>query len=616
MYSDGDKALSTSTDLCVDKRMTIATYELIVVRKFLRALPTKWHPKVTGIEESKDLSMLLLDELIGNLKFYEVVLEKDSEASKIRDFKKFFRRKGKFVRQLHDDKKSFRKLKEEKKGKEERRCFKCGDPNHFISDCPKHSYNDQNAFGGGCWSDSEEDDDSKKDEICLMAHDSNEKFSLQDFKPIKKPMSSETKLTWDEDEESVENTKYRGMIESLLYLTASRSDIMFSVCLCARFQEDHKSSHLEASKGFLDTLGEAMSITKVQAVCAPSWDVASHRSSPRNKLPSPFPPLNPNTYPQSPLKRPEKKRNLNTSAKRAHVRPYKYSGEADMSKDTSGSKSPEELRRGWRNYKRPYEEERFSLTEKLIFSAIPQNSLMDEPIILEGMIEGRTEMRSLGAVGSTIHTMIKLVVTMETSKESLNNPGHRPNKEPMLPEKERGEGQLEKYNTQNESIMQHSSKWQAVIGKCKWTTQVSTETAPRENSPIRMAKDDKEKIGFHTEEGVYCFTHMPKGLKNSTATLQRMVEKVLADQKGQNVEVYLEEIVMKSKDEQSLIEDVEETLNKLKWVNMKNDPNESTFRMKEGRFLGYTVTEDGIRPNPEKIQAVMKSHTPRGLVYV
>ncbi|GKA24241.1 zf-CCHC domain-containing protein [Tanacetum coccineum] len=155
------------------------------VRKFLRALPTKWLPKVTAIEESKDLSTLLLDELIGNLKVYEIVLEKDSEASKskkekykslalkakkvssdeevscldsddeeyvmaVRDFKKFFRRRGKFVRQPHDYKKSFWRANEEKKGKDERMCFKCGDLNHFISDCPKHSYNDQKAFIGGC----------------------------------------------------------------------------------------------------------------------------------------------------------------------------------------------------------------------------------------------------------------------------------------------------------------------------------------------------------------------------------------------------------------------------------------------------------------------------------
>ncbi|GJY77889.1 retrotransposon protein, putative, ty1-copia subclass [Tanacetum coccineum] len=180
------------------------------VRKFLRAIPIKWHPNVTAIEESKDLSTLPLDELIGNLKVYEVVLEKDSEISKnkkekykslalkarkvlseeeasssdsedeeyamaVRDIKKFFRRRGKFVRQPHDDKKNFRKVKEDKKEKEDRRCFKCGDPNHFIIDCPKHFFNDQKAFVVGCWSDSEED--TEKEEVCLMTHDTNEVLS-------------------------------------------------------------------------------------------------------------------------------------------------------------------------------------------------------------------------------------------------------------------------------------------------------------------------------------------------------------------------------------------------------------------------------------------------------
>ncbi|GJW16148.1 hypothetical protein Tco_0020281 [Tanacetum coccineum] len=83
---------------------------------------------------------------------------------------------------------------------------------------------------------------------------------------------------------------------------------------------------------------------------------------------------------------------------------------------------------------------------------------------------------------------------------------------------------------------------------------------PKEYKQIRMTKDDEEKTGFHTEEGVYCFTHMPKELMNSTATLQRMMEKVLADQRGRNVEIYLEEIVIKSKSELDLVQDVEETL--------------------------------------------------------
>ncbi|GJV76338.1 copia protein [Tanacetum coccineum] len=71
---------------------------------------------------------------------------------------------------------------------------------------------------------------------------------LEDFKPMKTPMSSDMKLTKDGEGESVDNTKYRGMIDNLLYLTISRLYIKFSVCLCARFQEDPKTSHLEAVK--------------------------------------------------------------------------------------------------------------------------------------------------------------------------------------------------------------------------------------------------------------------------------------------------------------------------------------------------------------------------------
>ncbi|GKA79336.1 retrovirus-related pol polyprotein from transposon TNT 1-94 [Tanacetum coccineum] len=74
------------------------------------------------------------------------------------------------------------------------------------------------------------------------------KFSLEEYKPMKTLMSFDTKLTKDEECESVDSTKYRGMIGSLLYLTTSRPDIMFSVCLCARFQEAPKTSYLEAVK--------------------------------------------------------------------------------------------------------------------------------------------------------------------------------------------------------------------------------------------------------------------------------------------------------------------------------------------------------------------------------
>ncbi|GJY64603.1 retrovirus-related pol polyprotein from transposon TNT 1-94 [Tanacetum coccineum] len=147
------------------------------VRKFLRALPSKWLPKkdleIAKNKKEKYKSLAL--------KARQVLSDEDASSSDsndeeyamaVRDFKKFFRRRGKFVRQPYVDKKNFRKVKEDKK--EDQRCFKCGDPNHFISDCPKYSFGDQKAFVVRSWSDS--GDDSKKEEICLMAH-SNEVLS-------------------------------------------------------------------------------------------------------------------------------------------------------------------------------------------------------------------------------------------------------------------------------------------------------------------------------------------------------------------------------------------------------------------------------------------------------
>ncbi|GJS53106.1 retrovirus-related pol polyprotein from transposon TNT 1-94 [Tanacetum coccineum] len=180
------------------------------VRKFLRALHPKWRAKVTAIEESKDLTSLSLDELIGNLKVHEMIIKKDSEIVKakverksialkakkessdeecltsgsedeeyamaVRDFKKFFKRRGRFVRQPRNDKKTFQRSRDDKNGKSDRKCFRCGDPNHLIGECPKPPKDkNQRAFVGGSWSDSGEEDDEKvKDETCLVAHASSE----------------------------------------------------------------------------------------------------------------------------------------------------------------------------------------------------------------------------------------------------------------------------------------------------------------------------------------------------------------------------------------------------------------------------------------------------------
>ncbi|GJV26515.1 retrovirus-related pol polyprotein from transposon TNT 1-94 [Tanacetum coccineum] len=109
--------------------------------------------------------------------------EDEEYAMAVRDFKKFFKRRGRFVRQPRNDKKVFQRSCDDKNGKGDIKCFRCGDPNHLIGECPKPPKDkNQRAFVGGFWSDSGEEDDEKvKDETCLVAHASSEVCSESSF---------------------------------------------------------------------------------------------------------------------------------------------------------------------------------------------------------------------------------------------------------------------------------------------------------------------------------------------------------------------------------------------------------------------------------------------------
>nr|GEX10623.1 hypothetical protein [Tanacetum cinerariifolium] len=352
------------------------------VRKFLRALHPKWRAKVTAIEESKSLTTLPLDELIGNLKDYEEVKKEvsdedssssDSEdeeyAMVVKEIKKFLKRRGRFARQPRGDRKTFQRSRNddyltkfdpksyegiflgysqnskaciilnkqtmkveeslnitfdetlpppktspleddelvEEEAIEVNKTKPIGNDlkdisleknivnieeskTHLLENVIDNTlftkkkdsnliivqiYVDDIIFGLTC---QEMCDDFSKimhdefemsmirglnfflrlqikqldDGICFnqskYIKEILKKFGLEDSKPMKTSMSMKTKLTRDEKGESVDNTKYRGMIGSLLYLTASRPNIMFSVCLCARFQKDPKTSYLEVVK--------------------------------------------------------------------------------------------------------------------------------------------------------------------------------------------------------------------------------------------------------------------------------------------------------------------------------------------------------------------------------
>ncbi|GJU63555.1 retrovirus-related pol polyprotein from transposon TNT 1-94 [Tanacetum coccineum] len=102
--------------------------------------------------------------------------EDEEYAMAVRDFKEFFKRRDRFVRQPRNDKKTFQRSRDDKNGKGDRKCFRCGDPNHLIRECLKPPKDkNQRAFVGGSWSDSGEEDDEKiKDETCLVAQASSE----------------------------------------------------------------------------------------------------------------------------------------------------------------------------------------------------------------------------------------------------------------------------------------------------------------------------------------------------------------------------------------------------------------------------------------------------------
>ncbi|GJS38300.1 reverse transcriptase domain-containing protein [Tanacetum coccineum] len=97
---------------------------------------------------------------------------------------------------------------------------------------------------------------------------------------------------------------------------------------------------------------------------------------------------------------------------------------------------------------------------------------------------------------------------------------------------------------------------------------------------------------------------MPFGLKNVGATYQRLVDKAFDSQVSQNIKVYVDDLVIKSYTEAKMIRDIEEMFRILRKINMKLNPKKYTFEAAEGMFLGYMISPDGIKPCPNKTEAM------------
>ncbi|XP_077223340.1 uncharacterized protein LOC143856945 [Tasmannia lanceolata] len=128
---------------------------------------------------------------------------------------------------------------------------------------------------------------------------------------------------------------------------------------------------------------------------------------------------------------------------------------------------------------------------------------------------------------------------------------------------------------------------------------------------IRMYESDVPKTSFVTDQGTYCYRVMPFSLKNAGATYQRLVNKLFEKQIGLNMEVYVDDMLVKSQSTQDHVSDLKETFHILRQHNMKLNPTKCTFGVGAGKFLGFMVSKSGIEANPEKIRAIVELTQPK-----
>ena len=123
---------------------------------------------------------------------------------------------------------------------------------------------------------------------------------------------------------------------------------------------------------------------------------------------------------------------------------------------------------------------------------------------------------------------------------------------------------------------------------------------------IPMRGEDAAKTAFRTADGLFEFTVMPFGLRNAPATFQRLMDVVFSGLKWQGLLVYLDDIIIYSKDVEHHLAVFEQVLVRLSDAGLKLNPKKTTLVSREVNYLGHVVSADGVRPDPKKVKAVMQ----------
>ena len=126
-----------------------------------------------------------------------------------------------------------------------------------------------------------------------------------------------------------------------------------------------------------------------------------------------------------------------------------------------------------------------------------------------------------------------------------------------------------------------------------------------------LALEDQEKIAFVTPTGNYHYKVMPFGLKNVGSTYQRMMTRMFKPQLGKSIEIYVDDMVVKSKVVSEHLGDLDSTFNVLRKHKLHLKASKCSFGVGSGKFLGYMITHRGIEVNPDQIKAVNDLKPPR-----
>ena len=130
---------------------------------------------------------------------------------------------------------------------------------------------------------------------------------------------------------------------------------------------------------------------------------------------------------------------------------------------------------------------------------------------------------------------------------------------------------------------------------------------------ISMDLDDQEKTSFVTGQGTYCYRVMPFGLKNAGATNQRLVKRMFQKQIGTSMEVYIDDMLIKSTTAELHIAHMFEAFQILREYNMKLNPAKWAFGVSAEKFLGFIVNNRGIEVDPDKLKAVLDMPPPSSI---